>query len=727
MLRIKRPGMTPHFLRSPQVLEERRRILEYLRRDESERRQRRDSLNEDLFFDGRFLHVLSDTFKGKCAFCESSLDGSGRTVHMRPLRYVDNFAKDHREYYLWLAFEWRNLFYSCDVCAARKSNKFPLEGSPTNFLASYEDTIRNERSLLVDPTSEDPDKHLFFTCDGDVRPLTRKGHETILTFDLNRDELVAARAGCIQGVLMALRMKATSELESKLHSYAPHVGAVRSVLRRVTGAWRPRGRPSLGNGEAFVQRFMDAYFAATDDEFKKLNASIEEIERGGADSEPYQDIATSVVEYIQEREWHHQAGEIATVRISNFKAIEDLSFTLPGRRSDKAGTPALMILGENSTGKSSVLAAIALAAIGSGETRKLKKYLPALMHSSALTRFDQLDDTDVSVGISFHLSERSAAFAYNSQLEAPEGSPKPALKVLAYGPRRFFDPKKRNRSFGAAARVITLFNPLATIPYPGDWLRAQTGDRFDTIASALRIVLALGDDDELIVEPDYLAVRANGRVTPIDALSEGYRSVFVMTVDIIRELIDDFENLEQAQALILIDELETHLHPRWKMQVMTSLRKVFPKVQFIVTTHDPLCLRGMDDGEVMVLQRDQAGRIHPLADLPSVKGMTAEQLLTSDYFGLASTTDPSTEIRLASLAGDVARTSLRGDSTFVPAAATSDLVGRLAIGESSTEQIIQEALIQYLERRESRRGNLRPQLRAEAVEAVLQALSKDEV
>lgn len=727
MLRIKRPGMAPNFLRSPQVLEERRRILEFLRRDEHERRQRRDGLNEDLFFDGKFLSALSHTFRDKCAFCEVTLDESGRTVHMRPLRYVDSFAKEHREYYLWLAFEWRNLFYSCDVCASRKGNKFPLEGSPTNFLASYEDTVKNERSLLIDPTSDDPEKHLFFTSYGDVRPLTRKGHETILTFELDRSELVAARSECIQDVLMALRMRAISDLESKLYSYAPHLGAVRSILRRVTGAWRPRGRSSLGNGEAFVQRFIDACGAATDDELQRLSASIEEIDRGDSNPEFYQDNDVPIVEYIHEREWHHQAGEIATVRISNFKAIEDLSFTLPGRRSDKAGTPALMILGENSTGKSSVLAAIALAAIGAGETRKLKKYLPALMHSWALTRFDQLDDTDVSVGISFHLSERGAAFVYNRQLDAPEGSPQPALKVLAYGPRRFFDPKKRNRSFGAAARVITLFNPLATIPYPGDWLRAQTGDRFDTIASALRVVLALGDDDQLIVEPDYLAVRANGRVTPIDALSEGYRSVFVMTVDIIRELIDDFENLEQAQALVLIDELETHLHPRWKMQVMTSLRNVFPKVQFIVTTHDPLCLRGMDDGEVMVLQRDHAGRIHPLADLPSVKGMTAEQLLTSDYFGLASTTDPSTEIRLASLAGDVARTSLRGDSTFVPAAATSDLVGRLAIGESSTEQIIQEALIQYLERRESRRGNLRPQLRAEAVEAVLQALSKDEV
>jgi hypothetical protein len=117
--------MAPNFLRSPQVLEERRRILEFLRRDEYERRQRRDGLNEDLFFDGELLSALSHTFRGKCAFCEVTLNESGRTVHMRPLRYVDSFAKEHREYYLWLAFEWRNLFYSCDVCASRKGNKFP--------------------------------------------------------------------------------------------------------------------------------------------------------------------------------------------------------------------------------------------------------------------------------------------------------------------------------------------------------------------------------------------------------------------------------------------------------------------------------------------------------------------------------------------------------------------------------------------------------------------------
>ena len=155
--------------------------------------------------------------------------------------------------------------------------------------------------------------------------------------------------------------------------------------------------------------------------------------------------------------------------------------------------------------------------------------------------------------------------------------------------------------------------PLFRIPATG--FEAQTGSRFATTAAALRVVLALDDDDELLIDLDQLSVRANGRITPIDALSEGYRSVFVMTVDIIRELLNYWDEiLNGAQAVVLIDELETHLHPRWKMQVMTSLRKVLPRVQFIVTTHDPLCLRGMDDGEVVVLQRDENDHIHRLAE-----------------------------------------------------------------------------------------------------------------
>lgn len=237
--------------------------------------------------------------------------------------------------------------------------------------------------------------------------------------------------------------------------------------------------------------------------------------------------------------------------------------------------------------------------------------------------------------------------------------------------------------------------------------------------------MALNEDDELIVEDDFIGVRANGRVVSIEALSEGYRSVFVMAVDIIRELIEHWGNIEQAQAVVLIDELETHLHPRWKMQVMASLRRVFPRVQFIVTTHDPLCLRGMDDGEVVVLQLDESGHVQQLKNLPAVSGMSAEQLLTSDYFGLASTADPGTELALARLAGDVIRRSESGDLEVMPAGATMDLVNRLVVGDSQSQQVVQEALVQYLEAREKRGGAPIAELRAEAVSAVIEALTAE--
>ena len=109
-------------------------------------------------------------------------------------------------------------------------------------------------------------------------------------------------------------------------------------------------------------------------------------------------------------------------------------------------------------------------------------------------------------------------------------------------------------------------------------------------------------------------------------------------------------NLETAHGVVLVDEIETHLHPRWKMRVMSSLREAFPRIQFIVTTHDPLCVRGMDDGEVIVLVRNELGGIITLADLPDVSGMRSEQLLTSEYFGLSSTIDPDVQLEIARLA-----------------------------------------------------------------------------
>ncbi|MEF9674036.1 hypothetical protein QNM99_25510 [Pseudomonas sp. PCH446] len=84
-----------------------------------------------------------------------------------------------------------------------------------------------------------------------------------------------------------------------------------------------------------------------------------------------------------------------------------------------------------------------------------------------------------------------------------------------------------------------------------------------------------------------------------------------------------------------------------------------PNVTFIATTHDPLCVRGMQDGEVIVMQRvasednpdsDWPVMVEQVVRLPNVSQLTIEQLLTSDFFSLTSTDQPDTERELAMFA-----------------------------------------------------------------------------
>lgn len=249
-------------------------------------------------------------------------------------------------------------------------------------------------------------------------------------------------------------------------------------------------------------------------------------------------------------------------------------------------------------------------------------------------------------------------------------------------------------------------------------------ERFDTVARALRIVLALNDEDQLISDPEEgMCVEANGRRTPVAWLSEGYKSVFAMAVDIIHELLDHYDTLEKARGIVLVDEIETHLHPRWKMQIMGSLRKALPGVQFIVTTHDPLCLRGMDDDEIIVLRRTKDARIRKVAGLPSARGMSAEQLLTSEYFGLLNTVDPRLEVKLAMMKGDVVTSDGVGGQTITLSAQTEELLRSVTVTGSPSEMIIEDALKGYLADHEARRGGLPDNVRDEAVLAVMRALA----
>lgn len=127
----------------------------------------------------------------------------------------------------------------------------------------------------------------------------------------------------------------------------------------------------------------------------------------------------------------------------------------------------------------------------------------------------------------------------------------------------------------------------------------------------------------------------------LDELSDGYQSIVALATDILAGIPENLTDMSYAAGIILLDELGAYLHPRWKMVIVNSLRTAFPNMQFLAMTHEPLCLRGLEENEVAVLRREN-GKICLLdgEDLPSPAGMRADQLLTSHFFGLYTTIDP---------------------------------------------------------------------------------------
>lgn len=91
---------------------------------------------------------------------------------------------------------------------------------------------------------------------------------------------------------------------------------------------------------------------------------------------------------------------------------------------------------------------------------------------------------------------------------------------------------------------------------------------------------------------------------PLGALSDGFRSVFVIVSELLLRLslaADDPYAALDLPALCIIDEIDAHLHPRWQSQIVRGLQRLFPRVQFVVTTHSPFVVASLQPHEIFRL------------------------------------------------------------------------------------------------------------------------------
>ncbi len=124
--------------------------------------------------------------------------------------------------------------------------------------------------------------------------------------------------------------------------------------------------------------------------------------------------------------------------------------------------------------------------------------------------------------------------------------------------------------------------------------RKQQPDVLSGILEVLRSVLSLEKSDKIYLTKRGIEVKGPWGRAPLESLGDGYQAMITCVLDLMgrRLLCGGTIDPGKMRGIVLLDEVEQHLHPRWQIKVMSLLTDKFPRMQFITTTHSPLVVSG---------------------------------------------------------------------------------------------------------------------------------------
>lgn len=737
----------PEVLRLDLMKRAREKLFIFYNKPVEERKQKKhpDTFDLGIKMVDTIERNLKKIFNDKCAYCESliwlpyqKLPGHGVYAwathgHFRPVHSARGFDKEFAsDHYWWLTYEWNNLYYCCRNCNQYKSTWFPVEGDRAPINTPYSLLVKTENALLIDPCAENPEAHFYYSEDGVIHPATDRGKVTIEILKLNRSELVNQRKAAAQEMKRefdalrfllsdkALNENALKDFANKLNqqlfdptSTLPFLG----MRRDLAASWLAQtGDTQWIMDNIQHQLIVVRGFRAGDVKgFKERNPgddifgtdTTNLIEKAAAPTAPLDSIKHTYIERIE---------------IENFKCFSYLSVnfnqtpvTVPDSQSSTSlGEPWLLFLGENGVGKSSLLKAIAIGVMG-------HEYITAL----GIKGGDVLKHGSHKGCIKVHLvgAEAPAEVTFSKQHIA-SNIQLPILNLAAYNSIRL-EPSGSKLTpettpfEGAKAR--NLFDHTYSLTDAEGWLALLPPDIFNRVAMTLKDLMLLDDKDIIAIEKKKAVVHRGKEKFYVSELSDGYRSVFYLAVDIMNTLAGDNVSFDVAEGLVLIDEIGTHLHPRWRMEVVRRLRRAFPKIRFVVTTHEPLCLRGLQAGETIVLTKDDNKNIIALTDLPNPGELRVDQILTSDFFGLKSTIAPETEKLFEEYYAILAlEANDRTEEQKNRLLALSELVPRIKhLGDNLREELVYYVIDELLAQKTKKEGlKIKDDLKDEALKRV---------
>jgi hypothetical protein len=148
---------------------------------------------------------------------------------------------------------------------------------------------------------------------------------------------------------------------------------------------------------------------------------------------------------------------------------------------------------------------------------------------------------------------------------------------------------------------------------------------------------------------DVLVQTSDGKI-PLDLLSQGMSSILGWAGTLLQrmhEIYGDDTDVASRRALLLVDEIDAHLHPEWQQRLVSLMRDRFKGLQVIATTHSPLIVSGLKQDELYVLRRTPTQAVIVERAPWDLKGWRVDQILTSPTFGLDGARDLETVERVS--------------------------------------------------------------------------------
>lgn len=284
----------------------------------------------------------------------------------------------------------------------------------------------------------------------------------------------------------------------------------------------------------------------------------------------------------------------------------------------------IYFLGENGDGKSLLLMALYLAFNGNYILNQTNKddtgKAVDLLSKCKASGFDEFGN-EYNIQNAIHLSN-----------------------IFAYGTHRGLYDAANFEKYG----FMTLFNNNLKLKSPEQWIKdlklnEDNNPNEETVIALSVLKSVLYDLLEKSVEPEIdgskVVFKEKGYPLSLDELSEGYRSIIIFVCDLIYRLsinTEEDKNLFETKGVVLVDEIDQHLHLKWQRVIIAKLRSIFPNIQFFFTTHSPSIIQGASQDAILyrVYRDEGVTKVSEPYYRKELNEFMMNTLVTSSLFGL---------------------------------------------------------------------------------------------